>query len=258
MEAKYIISEKIGNVGVITLNRPQVLNAVNAQMISEIAQQVGLFETDPEIGAMVITGNEKAFAAGIDLMELKQKSEQNSFMLSDYHKAFENIAACSKPLIAAVAGYALGIGCELALYCDIILAADNARFGQPEISLGMIPGFGGTQKLTQAVGKAKAMEMILTARAMTAEEADLTGLVSRVVPLADLEEESLRTAAKIAALPRIAVEMAKDAINRPLVKTTEKGIDIENGNCQACLNSEDFKESLQAFTEKRAPNYKNR
>ena len=258
MEYKYIIVETSENVGIITLNRANVLNAVNEGMLSEVAHQLGVFDSDTSIAAVILKGQEKAFAAGIDIFELQQKQKQGGFVLGEYYKSFALIEEFSKPIIAAVSGYALGIGLELALCADIILAADNARFGQPEISLGIVPGFGGTPKLCQTIGRAKASEMILTGRALNAREADESGLISRIVPLADLEAESLRVAKQIAAMPRIAVQMAKDALVHPLRRMMERGIDYENQKLQSCLSSEDFSESLNAFIEKRPPNYKNR
>lgn len=257
MEYKHIIVETSENVGIITLNRGSVLNAVNEGMLSETAHQLGVFDSDTSIGAVVLKGQEKAFAAGIDIFELQQKQKQGGFVLGDYYKSFALIEGFSKPLIAAVSGYALGIGLELAMCADIILAADNARFGQPEISLGIIPGFGATQKLCQTIGRAKTSEMVLSGRAMNAREADESGLISRIVPLADLETESIRVARQTASMPRIAVEMAKDALTHPFEQMLEVGIDYENKNLQSCLSSEDFRESLNAFIEKRPPNYKN-
>lgn len=253
----YIISEVQNNVGILTLNRAEALNAVCLEMLEELAAQIKSFDMNNHIGAIVLKGNDKAFAAGIDLNEVNQKTFEKNDFIEDYRQAMAEIFRCRKPIIAAVAGYALGIGCELALNCDIILAADNARFGQPEISLGTVTGFGGSQLLSKAVGKAKAMEMVLTGRAMNAEEAERSGLVSRIVPLPDLFAESLKTAEKIALMPRTAVILAKDAIKHAQNVGLEDGIEYEHKNCQICLNSEDFKESLEAFVEKRTPNFRN-
>ena len=257
MEHKYIIVETLDNIGIITLNRNDVLNAVNEGMLAEIAHQLGVFDTDDNIRAVVLKGNEKAFAAGIDIFEIHQKQKQGGFILGEFYKSFALIEDFSKPIIVAASGYVLGIGLQLAMCGDIILAADNARFGQPEISLGTFPGFGATQKLCQTIGRAKTSEMILTGRAMNAQEANESGLISRIVPLAELQNESIRVAKQIAKLPRIAIEMAKDSINHPFKQIQEPGIDYENKNLQSCLNSQDFAESLAAFIEKRSPNYKN-
>ncbi len=257
MEYKYIAVETFDNVGLICLNRADVLNAVNDEMLAEVAHQLGVFDTDDNIRAVILKGTEKAFAAGIDIFEIHQKQKQGGFVLGEFYKSFALIEDFSKPIIVAASGYVLGIGLQLAMCGDIILAADNARFGQPEISLGTFPGFGATQKLCQTIGRAKTMEMILTGRAMNAQEANESGLISRIVPLADLDEECMRVAKQIANLPRIAIEMAKDSINHPLKQIQEPGIDYENKNLQSCLNSQDFAESLNAFIEKRPPNYKN-
>ena len=257
MEYKHIIVETLENIGIITLNRNEVLNAVNESMLSEVAHQLGIFDTDDKIRAVILKGGEKAFAAGIDIFEIYQKQKQGGFILGEFYKSFALIEDFSKPIIVAASGYVLGIGLQLAMCGDIILAADNARFGQPEISLGTFPGFGATQKLCQTIGRAKTSEMILTGRAMNAQEANESGLISRIVPLVELDEECIRVAKQIASLPRIAIEMAKDSINHPLRQLQEPGIDYENKNLQSCLNSQDFAESLAAFIEKRSPNYKN-
>ena len=257
MEHKYITVETLENIGIITLNRNEVLNAVNEGMLAEIAHQLGIFDTDDNIRAVVLKGSEKAFAAGIDIFEIHKKQKQGGFILGEFYKSFALIEDFSKPIIVAASGYVLGIGLQLAMCGDIILAADNARFGQPEISLGTFPGFGATQKLCQTIGRAKTSEMILTGRAMNAQEANESGLISRIVPLAELQNESIRVAKQIASLPRIAIEMAKDSINHPLKQIQEPGIDYENKNLQSCFNSQDFAESLAAFIEKRSPNYKN-
>ena len=214
MEYNHIAAEIRNNIGIITLNRPKVLNTINEEMLSEIATQAELFDKDPSVKALIIRGNDKAFAAGIDIKELVGKINQGTFNLSDLTSKMNIIANIKKPVIAVVAGYALGIGCELALCCDFILAADNARFGLPEVSLGIIPSFGATQRLTYAVGKAKTMEMILTGRAMTAEEAEKAGIVSRIIALPDLFEESIRTASRITAQSAVAVASAKSAVKR--------------------------------------------
>ncbi len=252
MEYNHIAAEVRNNIGIITLNRPKALNTINEEMLSEITAQAELFDKDPEIRALIIRGNDKAFAAGIDIKELVGKINQGTFHLSDLTAKMDAISRIKKPVIAAVAGYALGIGCELALCCDFILAVDNARFGLPEVSLGIIPSFGATQRLTNTIGKAKAMEMILTGRAMTAEEAEKAGIVSRIIALPDLFEESIRTASRITAQSCVAVTAAKSAVKRAAANIDlESGIDYENKNAELCLNSIEFKELLKNFIEKR-------
>lgn len=252
MEYNNILVEVRGPVGIITLNRPRALNAVCEKMLSELSEQLNLFCNDESICAIVLKGSDKAFAAGIDVVELQNKVNTYGIEALDktyaYFKDFDN---CSKPIIAAVAGYALGIGCELALSCDIILVADNARFGQPEISLGVIPGFGATQRLTKTIGKSKTMEMVLTGRSLNAEEAVACGIASRIVALPDLFEEAVKTAMRIAALPQNSVKLAKDAIKQAFNSNLDAGIAYENKNCKICLGSNGFKESLQNFMEKR-------
>lgn len=253
MEYKNILAETRGAVGIITLNRPKALNAICESMLQEVAEQVRLYDQDDSISAIILKGSDKAFAAGIDIKELQAKVSVNPIeALDNTYKYFKQIDDCRKPIIAAVAGYALGIGCELALTCDIILIADNARFGQPEISLGVIPGFGAAQRLTKTIGKSKTMEMVLTGRALNAEEAVACGIASRIVALPDLFDESLKTAMRIAALPRYAVMLAKDAIKQSFNAGLESGIDYENKNCKICLGTNGFKESLERFIEKRA------
>lgn len=252
MEYKNILVEARGAVGIITLNRPKALNAICESMLQEVSEQVNLFGADESILAIVIKGSDKAFAAGIDIKELQARVSINPIeALDNTYKYFQEIDDCKKPIIAAVAGYALGIGCELALTCDIILVADNARFGQPEISLGVIPGFGATQRLTKTIGKSKTMEMILTGRALNAEEAVACGIASRIVALPDLFEEAVKTAMRIAALPSYAVALAKDAIKQSFNAGLESGIAYENKNCKICLGTNGFKESLESFVEKR-------
>ena len=251
MEYNHIAAEIRNNIGIITLNRPKALNTINEEMLSEIATQAELFDKDPSVNALIIRGNDKAFAAGIDIKELVGKINQGTFNLSDLTSKMNIIANIKKPVIAVVAGYALGIGCELALCCDFILAADNARFGLPEVSLGIIPSFGATQRLTYAGGKAKTMEMILTGRAMTAEEAEKAGIVSRIIALPDLFEESIRTASRITAQSAVAVASAKSAVKRAAANIDlASGIDYENKNAELCLNSNEFKELLKNFVEK--------
>src|SRR5512141_2583889 len=247
-----IIVTTEGKVGLITLNRPHALNALNAQLIKELNRALDAFETDPEIGCIVITGSEKAFAAGVDIKEMHQKTFVEAYG-SDFIAPFDRISQTRKPIIAAVAGYALGGGCELAMACDIILAADNAVFGQPEINLGIMPGNGGTQRLTRAVGKAKAMELCLTGRHMHAEEAEHSGLVSRVVPAAELMDEAMKVADKIANLSQHAVMMIKEAINRGFATTLAEGARFERGQFYSLFATEDQKEGMAAFIEKRKP-----
>lgn len=252
MDYQEILVETRGSVGIITLNRPRALNAVNESMLGEVAEQITLFDKDDGIAAIVLKGSDKTFAAGIDIKELQAKVTADAGeALDNTFKYFMKIDHCRKPVIAAVAGYALGIGCELALTCDIILVADNARFGQPEISLGVIPGFGATQRLTKTIGKSKTMEMILTGRALNAEEAVACGIASRIVALPDLFDESIKTAMRIAALPKGAVKLAKDAIKHSFNMGLDSGIDYENKNCKICLSGKGFKESLDIFMEKR-------
>jgi enoyl-CoA hydratase len=251
-----IVSTK-GKVGVITLNRPHSLNALNTQLISEVNRALDAFEADPSIGCIVITGNEKAFAAGVDIKEMHKKTFVEAYG-SDFLAPFDRISSCRKPIIAAVAGYALGGGCELAMACDIILAADTAVFGQPEINLGIMPGNGGTQRLTRAVGKAKAMELCLTGRHMQAEEAERSGLVSRVVPAAELMDEAMKVADNIANLSQHAVMMIKEAINRGFATTLAEGTRFERGQFYSLFATEDQKEGMLAFIEKRKPHFSNR
>jgi enoyl-CoA hydratase len=257
MTFETILFEKRGKVGVITLNRPQAMNALNAQLIAELNQALDACENDPAVGAVVVTGSEKAFAAGADIKEMKDKSFVEVTM-SDFIAPWERITRCRKPVIAAVAGYALGGGCELAMMCDLIIAAENARFGQPEITIGVIPGSGGTQRLTRAVGKAKAMDLCLTGRMMDAAEAERSGLVARVVPLADLLNEAMKAAEKIAGFSAPSVIAAKEAVNRAFETTLAEGVRFERRAFQALFATEDQKEGMAAFAEKRPPQFKHR
>ena len=257
MAYETILVETRGPIGLITLHRPKALNALNIQLISELNQALGAFEADPQIAVMVLTGSERAFAAGADVKEM----EAMNFMAAlqgDFIGSWQQVADCRKPIIAAVAGYALGGGCELAMMCDIIVAADNAKFGQPEINLGTIPGAGGTQRLTRAVGKAKAMEMVLTGRMMDAEEAERASLVARVVPLANLLDEVLKLAETIAEKSQPIVALAKEAVNVAYETTLSEGIRFERRVFYATFASEDRREGMQAFIEKRTPNFNNR
>lgn len=247
-----------GRVGVITLNRPDALNALNATLIRELGQAVTAFESDEGIGCILVTGSEKAFAAGADIKEMKEKDyaqvHAEDFITDDW----EVLANARKPTVAAVAGYALGGGCELAMMCDIIIAADNAKFGQPEIKLGTIPGAGGTQRLTRAVGKAKAMELCLTGRMMDAEEAERSGLVAKVVPAASLAEEATKTAETIAGMSLPVAVVCKDAVNRAFETTLAEGVRFERRVFHATFAFEDRKEGMAAFAEKRKPGWKHR
>jgi enoyl-CoA hydratase len=252
-----IIVETHGAVGLIRLNRPQALNALNAALIDELNAALEAFDADDAIGAMVITGSEKAFAAGADIKEMKDKNFADVF-LSGFVSRWDNVTRTRKPIIAAVAGFALGGGCELAMMCDFIIAADNAKFGQPEIRLGIIPGVGGTQRLARFVGKSKAMDMVLTGRMMEAAEAERCGLVSRVVPAEKLVEEALKAAATISGFGRPAVLSAKDAVNRAFETTLAEGVAYERRAFHALFATEDQKEGMAAFLEKRPASFKNR
>jgi enoyl-CoA hydratase len=252
-----VIVETHGSVGLIRLNRPHALNALSAALMADLDAALEAFEADPAIGAIVLTGSEKAFAAGADIKEMQDKTFAEAF-LDDFIAKWERLTRVRKPVVAAVAGFALGGGCEIAMMCDFILAADTAKFGQPEIKLGVIPGAGGTQRLTRAVGKAKAMEMILTGRMMDAEEAERSGLVSRVLPAASLIEEAVKVAGSIAALSRPAVFAAKEAVNRAYETTLAEGIRFERRIFHSLFATEDQKEGMRAFAEKRAAAFKHR
>ncbi len=258
MSYEMILVETRGQVGLITLNRPQALNALCAQLMAEMTQALDAFEADANIGCMVITGSEKAFAAGADIKEMKSKTYTDVYAEDFITAGWERVTRCRKPVIAAVAGFALGGGCELAMMCDFILAADNAKFGQPEINLGTIPGAGGTQRLTRFVGKSKAMEMCLTGRMMDAAEAERSGLVSRVVPKEQLLDEALKAASRIAELSRPVVMIAKEAVNRAYETTLTEGVRFERRVFHSTFAFEDQKEGMAAFAEKRKPAFKNR
>ncbi|MBK8209026.1 MAG: enoyl-CoA hydratase [Rhodospirillales bacterium] len=258
MAYEMIIAETRGAVGVITLNRPKALNALCNQLVAELGQALDAFEADEAIGAIVITGSEKAFAAGADIKEMKDKSFMDCYLEDFITSAWERTAQCRKPVVAAVAGFALGGGCELAMMCDFIIAADTAVFGQPEITIAAIPGAGGTQRLTRAVGKAKAMDMCLTGRQIKAEEAERCGLVSRVVPAADLMTETMKAADKIAAMSRPIAMLNKEMVNRAFETTLAEGIRFERRMFHAVFATEDQKEGMNAFAEKRKPQFRNR
>ncbi len=257
MTYETIITETRGKVGLIILNRPKALNALNSQILAELVAAVNGFSADAGIGAMVITGSEKAFAAGADIKEMQSISYVDAYS-QDFFVGWEEFTRARKPIIAAVAGYALGGGCELAMMCDFIIAADNAKFGQPEITLGVIPGMGGSQRLTRFVGKSKAMDMCLTGRMMDAAEAERSGLVSRVVPAGELVDEALKAAAKIADFSLPSVMMAKEAVNRAFETTLAEGLRFERRLFHSLFALEDQKEGMAAFAEKRKPNFTNR
>jgi enoyl-CoA hydratase len=258
MAYENIIVETHGAVGLIRLNRPKALNALCAALIVDLGHALDAFEADDGIGAIVLTGSDKAFAAGADIKEMRDKTYMDVYLSDFITRGWERITTCRKPIIAAVAGYALGGGCEVAMMCDFILAAETARFGQPEITIGTIPGAGGTQRLPRFVGKSKAMEMCLTGRMMDAAEAERCGLVSRVVPAAELIDEALKTAAKIAALSRPVTMMAKESVNRAFETTLAEGLKFERRVFHSTFALEDQKEGMTAFSEKRPPKFRNR
>src|SRR5271169_1068161 len=252
-----IVVDTQGRVGVIRLNRPQALNALNRALVSELIQAIDAFEGDNKIGCMLITGGDKAFAAGADIKEMADKTFIEAY-LGNFAADWDHATRTRKPMVAAVAGFALGGGCELAMHCDIIIAADTAKFGQPEIKLGVIPGIGGTQRLTRAVGKAKAMDMILTGRMMDAAEAERAGLVARVVPVANLLEEAMKVADTIANMSLPSVLAGKEAINRAFESPLAEGVVFERRIFHALFATEDQKEGMKAFVEKRKPVWKNK
>src|SRR5438874_7598530 len=255
---EYIIVESKGAVGIITLNRPKMLNALSFGVFREIAAAVDDLEADDKIGCILLTGSEKAFAAGADIKEMQPKTFIDMFSSDFAAVGGDRLAKCRKPTIAAVAGYALGGGCELAMMCDIVIAADTAKFGQPEIKLGIIPGAGGTQRLPRAVGEAKAMDLVLTGRIMDAAEAERAGLVSRVVSADKLIDEALAAAAQIAEFSLPSVMMAKEAVNRAFESPLAEGMLFERRFFHALFATEDQKEGMAAFVEKRKPKFKHR
>jgi enoyl-CoA hydratase len=257
MTYETILVETEERVGIITFNRPKALNALNGQVMTEVTTAAAEFDDDPGIGAIIITGSEKAFAAGADIKEMAGLSFAEVFG-SDYFAAWGKLAAVRTPTIAAVAGYALGGGCEVAMMCDLLIAADTAKFGQPEIKLGVLPGMGGSQRLTRAIGKAKAMDLILTGRTIGAEEADRAGLVSRVVPAADLLTEAKAVATTISQMSRSASRMAKEAVNRSFESTLAEGLLYERRLFHSAFATDDQTEGMAAFAEKRAPNFTHR
>jgi len=258
MSYETLLVDKKHGVAVVTLNRPDALNALNGQLMSEMTTVLRDIESDDAIGCTVITGSDKAFAAGADIKEMASKDYMDVFMEDFITANWEEASRCRKPIIAAVAGYALGGGCELAMMCDFIIAADNAKFGQPEIKLGVIPGAGGTQRLTRFVGKSKAMDLVLTGRMMGADEAERCGLVSRVVPLAELKDEAVKAAKTIAELSRPSVMIAKEAVDRSYETTLTEGIRFERRVFHSLFATEDQSEGMAAFVEKRQPQFKNK
>jgi enoyl-CoA hydratase len=258
MVYNHINTKKKEGVGLITLNRPEALNALSEDLMAEVSMALDEFEEDTEIGCIVITGSEKAFAAGADIKEIQSKSYMDAYLENFISRHWERVTECRKPVVAAVAGYALGGGCELAMMCDFIIAGDNAKFGQPEITLGVLPGAGGSQRLTRFVGKSKSMEMCLTGRLMDAEEAERAGLVSRIVPVTKLLDETLKVAAKIATMSLPASMMVKESVNRSYETTLAEGVRFERRLFHSVFATEDQKEGMEAFSNKRKPNWKNR
>jgi enoyl-CoA hydratase len=256
MTYETILVESKGRVGVIRLNRPEALNALNAKLVAELSAAVDALEADGAIGCVIITGSDKAFAAGADIKEMADKSFLDAFM-GDFAGNWDRVARSRKPVIAAVGGFALGGGCELALQCDLIIAADNAKFGQPEIKLGVIPGIGGTQRLARAVGKAKAMDLCLTGRMMDAIEAERSNLVARVVPLAELMNEATKVAETIASMSLPSVMLAKEAINRAFETSLAEGVRFERRVFHTLFATKDQKEGMAAFIDKRPPQFQN-
>lgn len=257
MSQQNIIVETKNRVGIIRLNRPQALNALNRALVDELTRAIGAFEADDAIGCVLITGNEKAFAAGADIKEMADKTFAEAYG-GNFAADWDRAAHTRKPVVAAVAGFALGGGCELAMQCDLIIAADNAKFGQPEIKLGIIPGIGGTQRLTHAVGKAKAMDLILTGRMMDAAEAERSGLVARVVPAATVLDEALKVAETIAAMSLPSVMAAKEAVNRAFEASQAEGIRFERRIFHSLFATHDQKEGMHAFIEKRPAKFENK
>ena len=257
MAFECITTETRDGAAIIRLNRPQALNALNSRLIDELGQALDASEADAKVAVIIVTGSEKAFAAGADIKEMASLTYVEAYR-NNHAAALERVSRCHKPLIAAVAGYCLGGGCELAMMCDIVLAADTAKFGQPEITLGIMPGMGGTQRLPRAVGKTKAMDLILTGRMMDAAEAERAGLVARVVPAGDLMEEALATARKIASYSRPIVMMAKETVSRAFEAPLSEGLLFERRTFHAMFATEDQKEGMAAFIEKRSPQFRNR
>ena len=258
MAYETLLTDVEDGVAVITLNRPEQMNAFNNQMMDELTDVLNGFEADKHIGCIIITGSRKAFAAGADIKEMRDQSYIDAYYADFITSNWERTSQCRKPVIAAVAGYALGGGCELAMMCDFILAGDNAKFGQPEIKIGVSPGAGGTQRLTRFIGKSKAMEMCLTGRMMDAEEAERCGLVSRIIPVDELLDEAKSVAKKIVSLPRATTMMTKDMVNAAYETTLSHGIMYERRLFHSLFATEDQSEGMEAFVEKRAPHFNNR
>ncbi|MBU7596280.1 enoyl-CoA hydratase [Streptomyces sp. P38-E01] len=256
-EYETILVERRGRTGLITLNRPKALNALNLQVMNDVVDAARQLDRDPDIGCLVLTGSAKAFAAGADIKEMQPRGYMDMYV-SDWFTAWDQFAAVRKPTVAAVSGYALGGGCELAMMCDILLAADTARFGQPEIKLGVIPGIGGSQRLTRAVGKAKAMDLCLTGRMMDAEEAERAGLVSRVVPAGELLDTAMEVAGTVAGMSAPVAMMAKESVARSFETTLTEGVRFERRLFHATFATEDQKEGMAAFVEKRDPEFRHR
>ncbi|WP_306257091.1 enoyl-CoA hydratase [Pararhizobium sp. IMCC21322] len=244
-------------IAILTLNRPEALNALNTDLLAQLNAHAEELSRNPDIGCLIITGSEKAFAAGADVKEMADKS-QIDMLMSDFFGRYNSLSGTRLPVIAAVNGFSLGGGCELAMMCDMIFAADTAKFGQPEIKLGIMPGMGGTQRMAHAVGKAKAMDMILTGRMMDAEEAERCGLVARIIPAADLMSETIKAAKTIASYSRPSVVTAKEAVNRAFETTLTEGLHYEQRVFYALFATEDQKEGMAAFAEKRKPNFKHK
>ena len=255
--SQVVLSEKRGKVGLITINRPDALNAVNSEVMDGLISAAAKFDADESIGCIVITGEGKAFVAGADIKEMQEKSYMDMFMANKLVE-WDGFAATRTPMIAAVNGFALGGGCEMAMMCDMIFASDKAKFGQPEIKLGVIPGWGGSQRFTRAVGKAKAMDMILTGRMMDAEEAERSGLVARIFPHDSLMEETMKVAEEIANYSAPSVMLGKQAVNRSFETTLQEGVNFERHIFYSLFSTEDQKEGMTAFTQKRAPKFKNK
>jgi len=258
VEYSNILVERRGAVGIVTLNRPQALNALNAALIAELGAAFDELESDPAIGAIVLTGNDKAFAAGADIKEMADKTYMQAYAEDFITRGWERVAQCRKPVVAAVAGVALGGGCEIAMMCDIVIASETARFGQPEISLGTMPGAGGTQRLPRFIGKAKAMDLCLTGRMMDAAEAERAGLVSRVVAPDKLMAEAVAVAERISQMSRPIAMMVKEAVNRAFETTLAEGVRFERRLFHSTFATEDQKEGMAAFVAKRKPAFKNR
>jgi enoyl-CoA hydratase len=258
MSTELIQVETRERVGVITLNRPDALNALNAQLVREIGEAARAFDADPNIGCILVTGSEKAFAAGADIKEMKDKTHDEVYAEDFITDDWEVLADLRTPVVAAVSGFALGGGCEIAMMCDIIIAGDSAKFGQPEIKLGTIPGAGGTQRLTRAVGKAKAMELCLTGRMMDAEEAERAGLVAKVVPAADLQDEAIKTASTIAGMSLPIAQRCKEAVNVAFETTLREGVRFERRTFHSTFATQDRAEGMDAFVNKRKPDWQHR